>query len=383
MRLRKMILSCLFLLGGCSADDPTRHNTFIPLTAMEVTPAYESMAVQTVNQYRAIGDFSGVFSRDITNEVAWIIENDFVAQVSNATGSEGLVTAVSPGETSVTAMYGDFSGSGPVVVTDAFLLGVEVSPPDAQLQIGVSQQYEANGTFSDDSVQDLTSLVSWESSDPDVASIDSGGLAETSAAGTSTISATWQDVEGSATLLVSDATLTEISITPAEPTIAQGTTVKLEAEGTFSDSTTLDIAESLDWQSSATTVAIVSAAGLVTGIGAGEAEISASYGTGDDAVSASVVLSVTDAVISSINVNPANSTIEAGASQQFIATGTFSDDSQQDITDLAAWLVTDNNVGTISNTSGNRGLFISTDSGNTFIEATFNSVSGQALLTIE
>ena len=383
MRLRIMIFSCLFLMGGCSADDPTRHNTFIPLTAMELVPAYDSMAVQTVNQYRAIGDFSGDFSRDITNEVVWIIENGSVAEVSNATGSEGLVTGVSPGETVITAMFGDFSESGPVVVTDAFLVGLGVSPQDVQLQIGVSQQYEAQGTFSDDSAQDITALVAWESSDPDVASIDSAGLVETSAAGTTTIGATWQDVTGSATLLVSAATLTAISITPAEATIAQGTTVKFDAEGTFSDSTTLDITNSVDWQSSEAAVAIVSDEGLVTGIGPGEAEISASFGTGDDAVSANVALSVTEAVISSISVTPANSTIEAGASQQFVATGTFSDDSQQDITDLAAWLVTDSSVGTISNTSGNRGLFVSTNSGSTLIEATFNAVSGQTLLTIE
>ena len=133
MRLRIMIFSCLFLMGGCSADDPTRHNTFIPLTAMELVPAYDSMAVQTVNQYRAIGDFSGDFSRDITNEVVWIIENGSVAEVSNATGSEGLVTGVSPGETVISAMFGDFSESGPVVVTDAFLVGIEVSPQDVQL----------------------------------------------------------------------------------------------------------------------------------------------------------------------------------------------------------------------------------------------------------
>ena len=107
MQLRITILSCLLLVAvGCSTEDPTRHNTFIPLTSIELSGAYEFMADQTVNQYTAIGDFSGAFTRDITTEVAWTIENNTIASVSNDAGSEGLVTALSPGETSITAMYG-------------------------------------------------------------------------------------------------------------------------------------------------------------------------------------------------------------------------------------------------------------------------------------
>ncbi len=152
MQLRITILSCLLLVVvGCSTEDPTRHNTFIPLTSITVSGAYQSMADQTVNQYTAIGDFSGAFTRDITTEVAWTIENNAIALVSNDTGSEGLVTALSPGETSITAMYGDFSESGPVVVTNEILTGIEITPQDAELQVGITQQYEAAGTFSDDS----------------------------------------------------------------------------------------------------------------------------------------------------------------------------------------------------------------------------------------
>jgi len=348
-----------------------------------VTATYESMADKTVNQYRAIGDFSGAFTRDITTEVAWIIENNTVAIVSNDTGSEGLVTALSPGETSITAMYEDVWQSGPVVVTNAFLAGIEITPQDIQLQVGVSQQYEANGTFSDGSTQDITGLATWKSSDSDIVAIDNGGLATTSAIGTSTISGIWQDIESVTSLLVTGATLTSISITPQDATVAQGTTVQFEAEGTFSDNTTLDITESVDWQSSATAIGAVNTSGLATGIGPGEAEISASFEVDDDTVSAKAVLTVTNAVISSISLSPANSTIAEDTNQQFIATGTFSDDSEQDITDLATWFTINNSVGTISNSPNSRGLFVSIDSGSTVIEATFGLINGQTGLTVE
>ena len=112
-------------------------------------------------------------------------------------------------------------------------------------------------------------------------------------------------------------------------------------------------------------------------------EISASFDVDGDTISATAALTVTSAVIESISVTPDDSTIEVGESQQFTATGTFSDDSEQDITELATWHTIDNTVGTISNSPNSRGLFVSIDFGNTIIEATFGGVSGQTLLTVE
>lgn len=383
MRLRSILLSCLLLvLSGCSADDPTRHNTFIPLTSIEVRATYPSMADMTINQYTAIGDFSGAFTMDITTEVAWAIENNTIATVSNETGSEGLVTALSPGETSITAMYGDFSGSDLVIVTNAFLIGIEIAPQNSELQVGITQQYEAAGTFSDDSVQDITTLAAWESSDTDVATIDNAGLLTTLDTGSSTISAAWQGIEADASLLVGDATLTAITIIPEEATVARGTTVQFQAEGTYSDDTTLDITDIVAWQSSADHIGIVSD-GLAEGVAPGQAEISASFDVDGDTISATALLTVTNAVIVSISITPANSTIAAGASQQFTATGRFSDNSEQEITGLATWLSTNNTVGTIYNSPDSRGLFESNLAGTTFIEAAFGGVTGQTFLTVQ
>jgi len=381
----RIILQCslLFILTGCSADDPTRPNTFVPLTGIEIRATYEAMAEQTVNQYTAIGDFSGAFTRDITADVLWRIENKRIAAVSNNKGSEGLVTALLQGETSVTAIYGDFSESAPVVVTNAFLTGIEVLPQDLELQIGLTQQYEAFGTFSDNSGQEITSLVAWQSSDTDIATVDDTGLVATVAAGVSTISASWQGIAGNASLLVKAAQLTTVTIRPEDVTIARGTIGQFEAEGTFSDGATLDITDIVDWQSSDTGIGVINADGLATGVAPGEAEITASYEVEGETLSATAALTVTSAVIELISITPENSTVQEGESQQFTATGTFSDDSQQDITDLVTWSTSDNLVGTISNSPNSRGLFVSIAAGDTLIEATFDGVVGGTILTVE
>lgn len=309
MQLRIILLSCLLLvLSGCWTDDPTRSNTFIPLTSIEVSATYQSMADKTVNQYTAMGDFSGSFTRDITAEVTWAVENNPIADVSNAAGSEGLVTALSPGETTITANYDDLSGSGLVVVTAAVLAGIEIIPQNAELQIDITEQYEAAGTFSDGSVQDITLLTTWDSSDADVAIIDNAGLATTLASGSTTITGAWQGIESSASLLVTDATLTAVTITPETATIAQETTVQFHAEGSYSDGTFMDITDMVDWQSTDDGIGDVNTAGLATGGAPGETEISASYEVDGDTISATAVLTVTNAVIESIIVTPENST---------------------------------------------------------------------------
>lgn len=384
MRFSIITLICLiFGATGCSTDDPTRPNTFVPLTSIEVTGTYGTIADMTVDQYTAVGDFSGVFTRDMTAEVAWEIENDTIASVSSINGSEGLVTALSPGQTTITASAGEIAGSAPVIVTNAFLTGITISPQDTEFQAGVTLQYSAAGTFSDGSVQAVTALAAWESSDPDIATIDSAGLATTLRTGTSTIRGTWQGLEATADLLVTGATLTSIAVMPSEGAVAQGTTMEFVAEGTFSDDSILDITDIVEWQSSDTSVGIINVEGLATAIKPGETEIKASFVVDGAAISDTASLIVTDEVVESINISPEDSAIAKGSSLQFSATGTFSDDSVQDLTDLVTWHTSDYDVGTISNSPTSPGLFLSSETGDTVIEAIFDGISGETILTVE
>ena len=373
----------LFFLAGCSSDDPTRNNTYIPLTSIEVSGTYDVMADKTVNQYTAVGNFSGQFIRDITDEVSWRSQNRKIASVSNSGGSEGLVTAEAPGETIVEASLEGIFASAAVIVSDAELTGLEITPQDAELSGGMTQQYTATGTFSDNSTQDVSVLAEWESSDTAVATIDAAGLATAVELGTSAISGAWQGLDANADLLVSAATLTSITITPEQATIAKGTTVQFDAEGEFSDGTFLDITNVVDWQSADEGIGVVNTDGLATGVAPGTTDISASFEVDGNTIEAAAELTVTNTFIVLIAVTPRDSIIEEGENLQFTATGTFSDESEQDITELATWLTTDNSVGTISNTSGSRGLFVSIGIGKTTIEASFGGASGGTNITVE
>jgi len=80
----------------------------------------------------------------------------------------------------------------------------------------------------------------------------------------------------------------------------------------------------------------------------------------------------------SIAVKPANPTLPPGATLQFTATGTMSDDSRQDLTNTATWSSSDTAVATISSTGLASGVSI----GTTTIAAASAGVRGSTILTV-
>ena len=53
------------------------------------------------------------------------------------------------------------------------LVSIEVTPADSVIPaLGQTQQFTATGTYSDDSTADITALVTWESTDLSIATID-------------------------------------------------------------------------------------------------------------------------------------------------------------------------------------------------------------------
>ena len=82
------------------------------------------------------------------------------------------------------------------------LVSLAVTPVNPAIYIAKTQQFVATGSYSDGSVQNLSSQVTWTSSTPAVATITSGGLATGVAAGTTTIGGGLSGVRGSTTLAV-------------------------------------------------------------------------------------------------------------------------------------------------------------------------------------
>jgi hypothetical protein len=177
-------------------------------------------------------------------------------------------------------------------------------------------------------------------------------------------------------------TLASIAVMPASSSVPSGETDQFNAVGTYSDNSTHDLTSQASWASSATSVATISGAsgsqGLATGVGQGTATISATVG----GVTGSTTLTVGSAVLKSLTVNPANPMVEIGNSEQFSATGTFSDNTTQDLTTFVNWASGTASVASVSNTSGSQGLATGVTKGSSNIEATLDGITGSTVLSV-
>jgi len=89
------------------------------------------------------------------------------------------------------------------------------------------------------------------------------------------------------------------------------------------------------------------------------------------------------AVLSSIAVTPAQTSVAPGNTQQFTATGTYNDGTNNNVTTSAIWSSSNTGVATISNTSGSQGLATAAALGSTTITATVGPIKGSASLAVQ
>ncbi len=344
------------------------------LVSLQVTPVSASVAVGTQVAMRATGTYSDQSRKDVTAAATWSS-----AAPATATVSAGLVSAVSPGTTRITARLDGQQSSATVSVPTAKVQSLTVTPTTASIGIQGTQAFQAVVTLSDGTTEDVTATASWASSKPAIASIDSAGLCTGVSAGTSTISAAVAGFNGSATLTVSQATLASIAVTPTNPALGVGVNEAFTATGTFSDGTVSDVSSEATWSSSAPLVASLDAAShTATTLSAGTTTIGAALGK----ITGSTTLSVGSASLVSIAVTPDASTIAVGGSISLSATGTYSDNSTVDLTSSVTWSSNSLAVALVSNGLGSQGTVTGVESGGATISATLGAVSGSAALTV-
>lgn len=362
-------LMCLVLLNACSSGG------FAPgvggqLKSIVITPSGPSVPLGETQQFTATAHYRDGKTADITASVAWASSNTGVATIS----ASGLANTHSAGSITVSATMSGVTGQGTFIVGDAALVSIAVTPANSQLLIGSLNQFTATGTFTDQSTKDITSTVTWASSNTGVASVNGSGVVTAISSGTLTVSATSNSISGSTSATVQGSTLLSISIFPANGSIANGTTIQFHALGNYSDGSTQNITRQVNWTSSNTGVAQIQSNGQSKGFSPGTTTISATLGS----VSGSTQFTVTNATIVSINVIPPGQTIAIGTTLDFSAAGHFSDGTLQDITNDSNWLSSNTAVATMGGTNTAAAL----SSGTTNISASFNGVTGSAPLTV-
>jgi hypothetical protein len=165
------------------------------------------------------------------------------------------------------------------------------SPVD--LTVSYAIQFEASGKYSDGSTEDISSEVIWSNSDATVATVENGkdgGTTTGLKTGRTDITASSEGVTSRTVNLLVTA-LTSIKVIPNPPVnLAVGSTEQFTAIGNNWDNSTTDISSQVIWASNNTAVATINSAGLVTGVMAGNTNITAAlYGFASPVIILTVV----------------------------------------------------------------------------------------------
>jgi hypothetical protein len=317
------------------------------------------------------------------NSVLFICKDAETAQIPTPGGSlqpatrvlqvpNGAMISADKDNKSITKIY---SGND--------VIGTIVDKPEdfpyAPTQIrNTEQQYVATGTYADGTTSDVTSKVTWSSSDTAIATISSNGLVTTLVDGNTTITGSLDgitsipvDLTVNSLSSVSIITWKGIGAPRTLTSLPVGSTFQVWATGTYSDGSDTDITSQVNWVSSNEGVATIDANGLITGVSDGSDNITASLSGITSPPVAFMVVS-----LSSITVTPPP-VMTIGSKMWLSAEGVYSDGSTGGI--QATWGSSDPSVATISTD----GLVTAMAEGTTGITASLNGIiSEPATLTV-
>lgn len=339
-------------------------------------------------QFIVTAVFNDGTTQNVTTSAIWSSSNLSVANVSNASGSQGLAVPIATGATVISASLLGQTGSVTLTVSGAVLQSIAITPSSASVALRIRQQYVATATFAD-GTQTISNSAIWLSSNQSIASVSSTGLAYPNAIGSANISAVLNGVtSNTSTLTVTAAVLSAVGVSPISSTLAIGSQQQFTANGIFSDGSVVNLTSSATWNSANTSIAAINNSvsgnnGLATAIGVGSTTITASY----SGISSSASLNVSAATVTSISIVPStpltpyNGTLiihaGVGLTNQFIAQANYSDGSTQNVTSSATWTSSNATVVPVSST----GLVSALVPGTGTITATVGSTSGTVALT--
>lgn len=181
--MKKLLFLSLFAAFGlmsCSDNDPVAPPV---ATGIELSPQTLTLTVGNTAQLSA----TIIPENSIETEITWSVLDPAVATVEN-----GFVTAVAPGETTITATVGNVSANCAVTVNKVDVESITLSETSASITVGTTLQLTAVVAPDNATNKEIT----WSSTDEAVATVDQNGLVTGIAEGEATITVVADGIYG-------------------------------------------------------------------------------------------------------------------------------------------------------------------------------------------
>ncbi len=349
--------------------------TAVTAASVSVSPTSSSLQVSGTTQLTAtVYDAAGnvLPSRVPT----WSSANPTVATVS----STGRVTAVSQGNTTITATVDGTSANAAIAVAappQAPVATVSVSLAAQTLNVGQSTQ--ASAVLRDAAGVVLSNRsITWSSAAPQLATVSSSGVVTAIAPGSATIIATSEGQSGSATLVVSTtapAPVATVTLSAASTSIYPGQSLAIVVTLKDAQGNTLT-GRTIAWSSSSPSVLTVSPTGQVQAMAAGTATVTATSEGKSGSIAITVMASPVIPV-TSVSVTAPTTTLVVGQTTQLTATP--KDGHGLPLTGrVVTWSSSAPNVASVSST----GVVTAIAAGSVVINATVEGVVGSLPMAV-
>ncbi|MDE5850669.1 MAG: Ig-like domain-containing protein [Muribaculaceae bacterium] len=303
--------------------------------------------------------------------VTWTSSDENVASVDE----EGDVTAVAPGTVTITATSGNVSAeckvtvvARPVPVED-----IELSKTEATVAKGETLTLVA--IVHPDEATDKT--VTWSSSDEKVATVDQNGKVTAVNSGSAVITAAACGMEATCKVTVFVPVTSLVVLDEDDNQLKDGDVIEIHTGHEYNLTAVVGPEDATDkivtWTTSdETVIKFLDDEGLIDGIKAGEATVTASIA----GLSVTINVKVTDPVIpvTGVKLNKTTAELITGETLQLTATLEPEDATSKDIT----WTSSDKTIATVST----KGVVKALKAGKVTITATSNKISSKCEITI-
>jgi uncharacterized protein YjdB len=299
--------------------------------------------------------------------VDWKSSNTNVATVDG----DGLVRGVGAGSATITATSGSVKDEATVTVSPVPANAVVVSPGEATLFVGQTQELSA--TVTDANGDPLSGRpITWGTSSAAVATVSTSGVVTAVAPGTATITATSEGKSGKSTITVKQVPVASVDMSPGELKLEIGQTSTITATPKSAGGTVLT-GRTIAWKSRDVGIATVNSSGLVTAKAAGSTLIEAT----SEGITGVTLVTVANVPVSSVVVTPETATLVVGKSTTLIAK-TLDAGGDELSGRPITWSSSNEDVASVSST----GKVLGVAPGSATITATSEGKSDKATITV-
>ena len=368
------VVSAAAAIVGC--EQPISHFVTPTVSRLVVSPQVVTLQPDQTQDFVAVGFTPTGDTAQV--DVTWSASRGSLSDKGTKGGRHyGQYRNAQCGTSTVTATAhpGNVTGEASVTVTCPVVGSVTVTPPTASVPAGQTVQLTA--TPHDTAGNPLAGFaVTWSSSNTAAATVDANGLVSGVAAGSATITATSGGQSGTSSITVTTAApvpVATVTVSPTSGTVVVGLTLPLTA--TLKDAAgNVLTGRTITWSSNSS-AATVSPSGVVTGVAAGSATITATS-EGQSGTSAVTVTAAAPPPVASVTVSPASGSVQVGQKLQLSVT--LKDANNNVLTGrVVAWTSS-----SASATVDGSGLVTGVASGSATITATSEGKSGTAAITV-